>query len=350
MGSPSKVNVVDADLEERDLQKFFESMTSSLGCMVEDPTDNRPRVIVLSGPTGVGKSARSVEIAQAIGGEVVSADSVQVYKGMDIGSAKVLPVEQRGIPHHLIDVREIHEQYNVLDFYNDATRVIEDVLSRGKVPIVVGGSGFYVHTLLYGPPPGPPPDKQVREGIEREMDKSGVEAVYAYLKEYDPEYAETISSNDRHKILRALEIVGLTKGRVSDLKIAHPNVLPYDFRCWFLYMPRTLLYKQIEARCTKMLQQGLLNEVLGLIGQGIEQNGSAKRSVGYKQILEYLKGEQNSVTYEKMVSSFKTASRRYAKRQFTWFKKEPLFRWMDISVLSFAHSVEMIIQDFEVGF
>lgn len=342
--------MVATNLEERDSQKFFESMTSPLGCILEEPPDQRSRVIVLSGPTGVGKSAHAVEIAQALGGEIISADSIQVYRGMDIGSAKVSLEEQKGIPHHLINIKDVHEQYNVLDFYHDAIYVIEDILSRGKVPIVVGGSGFYVHALLYGPPAGPPPDDKVREGIAREMDRAGVEAVYAYLEEYDPVYAKTISAHDRHKILRALEIVGLTKGKVSDLTNAHPMAISYDFRCWFLYMPRTLLYKQIEARCAKMLQQGLLDEVMELIDQGIEKNGSAKKAVGYRQVLNYLKGARIETMYEKMVRDFKTASRRYAKRQFTWFKKEPLFRWMDVSVLNFSHSVEMIMQDFEIGF
>ncbi|NGX54635.1 MAG: tRNA dimethylallyltransferase [Chlamydiae bacterium] len=305
------------------------------------------KVILLAGPTACGKSEFSIEIAKAVGGEIVSADSMQVYRGMDIGTAKVSQGDQARVPHHLIDIRHLQESFNVVDFYYEARRACDSILARDRVPIIVGGSGFYFRTLLYGPPLGPPSIPEMREAIEEEMHRLGAERMYDKLKELDPDYAATITKNDRQKIIRALEIVTLTGDKVSNHQWKREQIIPdYKFYCWFLYRPRKLLYTRIDERCERMLDSGLLDEVRTLEKQGLRTNPSASQAIGYRQCLEYLDTPQTGEDYKQFVQDFKTASRHYAKRQFTWFRKESLFRWLNIEVHDFEISADLIIQDF----
>jgi tRNA dimethylallyltransferase len=302
---------------------------------------------LLAGPTACGKTTLSLMIAEKVMGEIISADSMQVYRGMDIGTAKVSQEDRAKIPHHLIDIRHVQEPLNVVDFYYEAYSCIESILARDRVPIIVGGSGFYFRALLFGPPGGPPSLPNLRQSLEKELEKSGSEVMYKKLKDFDPLYAATITPGDKQKIVRALEIVTLTGEKVSklDWKRDQPK-RDYDFRPWFLYRPKEALYPRINERCDQMLDSGLIEEVGELIKQGLASNSSASQAIGYRQVLDYLKTTQTPEEYEKFVHKFKTASRHYAKRQFTWFRKEPLFRWLNIEVHDFEIAADMIIRDY----
>ena len=309
----------------------------------------KKRVIVIAGPTATGKSRLSLEMAKLIDGEIISADSVQVYREMDIGTAKVSQEERLQIPHHLIDICDLCDGFNVKHFHEKATQAIREVLKRGQTPIVVGGTGFYLHALIYGPPEGPPASPEMREKLEEDMERFGPEALYDRLCQYDPVYSETINYRDRHKIIRGLEIIALTGRKVSDFqkpKDAKPP-LEFDFRCWFLYFPKEILYPRIEMRCDEMLAEGFIEEVEYLQKIGLRENITAAQAIGYRQCLEFLSSERSNEDWERFVWEFKKASRRYAKRQFTWFRKEPFFRWVDIDIHGYQKVLELILQDYE---
>ena len=218
---------------------------------------------------------------------------MQVYRGMDIGTAKPTLEERALVPHHLIDIREVTDNFNVVDFYYEARHSCQIVTERDNVPIFAGGSGFYIHSLLFGPPSGPPSVPELRKGLEEEIEKYGSEILYERLRQLDPHYAATITKNDKQKIVRALEIITLTGKKVSKLswKSRH-RPQNYDFHCWFLYRPKEHLYRRIEKRCEKMLQDGFLEEVKALVNLGIKTNPSASQAIGYRQALDYLETSQ----------------------------------------------------------
>ena len=308
------------------------------------------RVIVLAGPTSCGKSHLAIKLAQGIGGEVVSADSMQVYCGMDIGTAKVSREERLLVPHHLVDIRSIQENFNVVDFCREARRACREIVDRGGVPIVAGGTGFYLHALIYGAPEGPPSVPALRKAFEEECRELGAECLYDRLMRLDSEYARSLTRHDRQKIIRALEIIELTHQKVSDLSWSKtPQPQDYDFRCWFLHRPREVLYKRIEARCDTMLEEGFLEEVACLEQQGLRNNSSASQAIGYRQALDFLTTRREEADYVAFVKAFKQATRRYAKRQFTWFRKEPLFRWLDVDMHDPEVVFDIIRQDYEVS-
>ncbi len=310
----------------------------------------KKRVIVLAGPTASSKTELSLLLAQAIGGEIISADSMQVYRGLDIGTAKATPEERALISHHMIDICDVEETYNVAQYYREATQAVREVIARDNVPIIAGGSGFYIHALLYGPPAGPPPIPEVREQLEKQIAELGVEVLYERLQMLDPEYAATISEHDQHKIVRALEIMALSEKRVSDFpKAADKEEREFDFRCWFIYYPREKLYGRIEMRCEEMIRKGFLDEVMEMESKGLRLNSSASQAIGYRQALQFLDSKRTSEDKELFLAQFKKASRHYAKRQFTWFRKEPLFRWLNIEELDLDRIKEMILQDYEQG-
>lgn len=335
---------------EQETQGLFGSFTLPEKEKTSPPVKKK-KIIVLSGPTSVGKTELSLQIAKSIGGEIISADSMQVYRGMDIGTAKVPKLERDQVPHHLIDCRDLNQTFNVVDFFHEAQMAIQEIFQRDHTPIVVGGTGFYIHALLYGPPTGPPSVGPLRDKLEEEMKEVGPVPLYAKLKELDPEYAKTISERDRQKIIRGLEIISLTSKKVSFFtKSIEDHHMHYDFRCWFIYFPKEIIYPRIEMRCDRMIAEGFLEEVIALKKQGLENNLSASQAIGYRQCLEYLNSTKTEQDFEKFVFSFKQASRKYAKRQFTWFRKEPLFRWVNRNNVSTEGIVEMIIQDMETSF
>lgn len=336
-------------IEERELKELFAQITIPLRERIP-PLVKKKKVIVIAGPTAVGKTKHSLVIASQIGGEIVSADSMQVYREMDIGTAKVSREEQDRVPHYLIDVRDLSERFNVMDFYQEAHRLIREIHAKDAVPIIVGGTGFYLHALIYGPPQGPPAAPEVREKLEQEADEKGTSVLFDRLSNADPEYAKTITGGDKHKIVRALEIISLTNKKVSDFSKNPLEEMPYNFRCWFLYMPKEILYPLIEMRCDEMIAAGFIDEVKELEKKGLRKNRNAAQAIGYRQCLEFLDSPKTPEDFETFVASFKRASRRYAKRQFTWFRKEPLFRWLNVESVPLERTTQTIIQDYEQSF
>jgi tRNA dimethylallyltransferase len=309
----------------------------------------KKRVIVLAGPTGVGKSDFAIQLAKEIDGEIVSADSIQVYRGMDIGTAKVTIEERLEVPHHLIDIRDINEPFNVVDFAFEARQCCKKILDRDGVPIVVGGSGFYLHSLIYGPPSGPPPLPELRKKLQEELDELGSEALYERLRKLDPKYANSITKFDKQKIIRGLEIITLSGDPVSHHLWRGPQTpKTFDFRCWFLHRPRKLIYHRIDQRCDEMVGKGFLEEVKKLEAEGLRENTSAAQSIGYRQALEYLDSKQTEEDLQHFLKEFKQASRRYVKRQFTWFRKEPIFRWLDMDMHDPEVAIDIIRQDHDI--
>lgn len=305
------------------------------------------KVIILAGPTGVGKTEMSIRMAQALGGEIISADSMQVYRGMNIGTAKAKPDERRAVRHHLIDSRDIDETFNVVDFYHESQQAFREIFAREHVPIVVGGTGFYIHALIYGPPRGPASVPEVRTKLESEMESKGALVLYERLRGFDPDYAATITERDRQKIIRGLEIIQLTNQKVSYFEKGATPAQEFDFRCWFLYKPKESLYPGLDNRCDAMIEEGFIEEVRKLDQEGLRKNQSASQAIGYRQGLNYLQTPQTADDWSHFIEEFKKASRRYAKRQFTWFRKEPLFRWINVQKLGPETAMEMIIQDYE---
>lgn len=339
----------DVTIEKKEIERIFLGFSyEAERQLTEQLQKPKKRVVVLAGPTAVGKSSLALSLAKVCHGEIISADSMQVYRGMDIGTAKPSKDERQEIPHHLIDVCDVSDSFNVVDFYYEARHCCQVALGRESIPLVVGGSGFYLHSLLYGPPSGPPSVPELRQILEEECDRLGSEALYERLKRLDPQYANTISKNDKQKIVRALEIVTLTGKKVSKLSWkSRCKPQNYDFRCWFLFRPRESLYKRIDQRCEEMVTAGFLDEVKALDKQGLRTNSSAAQAIGYRQALEFLDSRQTKEDYRHFMDAFKQASRNYAKRQFTWFKKEPLFRWLDLDMHDIEVAQEMIRQDLE---
>jgi tRNA dimethylallyltransferase len=226
--------------------------------------------------------------------------------------------------------------------------VCQSILDRGNVPIFVGGSGFYIHSLLYGPPSGPPPVPELRKSLEEEMDRFGVDAMYARLQEYDPQYAKSITKKDKQKIIRALEIITLTGKKVSKLSwVGRRRPQNYDFRCWFLHRPKKELYKRVEERCDMMIERGLIEETQNLIKEGLKENTSASQAIGYRQAIEFIESAQTEEDYRKFLHDIKHASKQYTKRQFTWFKREPLFRWLDLDMHDPEVALDIVMKDYE---
>jgi len=215
------------------------------------------------------------------------------------------------------------------------------------VPIVVGGAGFYLRALLYGAPSGPPSVPQIRRELEAAVEQYGADVMYERLRSKDPEYAKTITANDKQKIVRALEIITLTGDKVTKLNWQRKNPIPeYQFHPWFIYRPRESLYQRIEERCDIMIEQGLVEEVEGLLDKGLLDNPSASQAIGYRQTIDYLNTERTDEDFQRYVQRFKQASRRYAKRQFTWFRRETMFRWMDVDLHDFELAADLMMQEF----
>lgn len=278
-------------------------------------------LIIISGPTSSGKSGIALDIAERLGGEIVSADSMQVYKGMDIGTGKLSKEEMRGIRHHLIDVIEPTEDYNVSRFVEMARAAIDDIISRGKVPIVAGGTGFYIKSLLYTGDtgnPGKDPDykKMLRELAERE----GLAVLYDELSAADPVAAERIDRNNRARIIRALEYnhaTGLKYSEYCDsVELPEPK---YKALSFVLECERSILYRRMDERIDRMLSDGLVDEVRTLLSKGVSSECTSMNGIGYKEIARYLSGE---ITLEEAVRLIKSNTHHYAVRQSTWFRNQ----------------------------
>ena len=288
-----------------------------------------PLLVILSGPTAVGKSSTAIELASRIGGEIISADSMQVYRGMDIGTAKITVSEMQGIPHHLIDVCDLSTLYNVVSFVRDAKKKIEEIHQRGKLPIIVGGTGFYIHGLLYGEPKGPPADLEIRKVLEQKWEQGKITELKKQLQKIDPEYFDSISSQDRRKILRGLEIYEVTNKPPSSFPGFRRDLEIQGYRCvsFFMHLDRSVLYQRINQRVDQMMEQGFIAEVETLLQRGLKQNVTASQAIGYRQVIDYLAGMYDSK--EEMILEIQKLTRRYAKRQMTWFRSDSNFQWVE---------------------
>ena len=289
---------------------------------------NKPKVIVICGPTASGKTALSIELAKKINGEIISSDSMQIYKDMNIGTAKPTREEIQGIKHYLIDFVDPDKRYSVADFKKDAENAIKEILNKGKVPIVVGGTGLYVDSLIYGIEyQDIKLDEQYRKQLEEiALQDGGLEKLYNKAKEIDNLAIKKISPNDKKRIIRILEIYKATgKTKTEQEEESRKNEVKYDYKVFAINMEREKLYDRINRRVDIMIQQGLIEEVKELL-QKYNEFPTAMQGLGYKEVVGYI---ENKYTKEEMIEKIKMETRRYAKRQITWFKKNKQTIWID---------------------
>ncbi len=283
------------------------------------------KIVVITGPTASGKSALAVEAAHRFGGEVVNADSMQVYKGMDVGTAKPDLEEREGIPHHLLDVVNPDENFNAAIYRSLALPVIADIMSRERVCLLVGGTGLYIRTLLGGLLSCPPVDRRIREDLLRECDEKGPEALHQRLTILDPEAGRKIHPRDKVRITRALEIMRLTSQPLSSLVRNHGfRDRPFQALKICLQMERGDLYHRINRRSQAMVEKGLVEETEVLLGQGYLPETKPMKSLGYRHAVRYVKGDWS---LDRMIAELQRDTRRYAKRQLTWFRADPEMKW-----------------------
>ena len=285
------------------------------------------KIVVIVGPTASGKTALSVEVAKRLDGEVISADSMQLYRGMDIGTAKTTAAEMDGIPHHMIGVAEPTEAYSAARFMEEADPILQDILARGKTAVIVGGTGLYVDALIQGREFAPYPSTGKRQALERQADTVGMEAMLERLRRVDPDSAEKLHLKDRKRILRALEVFEETGKTISEHNRETKRMPDKYDPVWIglSWEPRQLLYDRIDKRVDRMLEAGLLGEIRRLLNSGIPRDATALQAIGYKEFLPVLEGKG---TMEAAVETVKRESRRYAKRQLTWFRRNDRIHWI----------------------
>ena len=286
-------------------------------------------MIILTGPTAVGKTDLSIQLAKAINGEIISADSMQVYRHMDIGSAKVTPEEMDGVPHHLIDVLEPEEEFNVVVFQKLAKEALTGIYERGHIPIIVGGTGFYIQALLYDidftENDG---DTAIRRELEKLAQTQGAGCLHQMLQEIDPESAAAIHQNNVKRVIRAIEFYRQTGKKISlHNEQEREKQSPYQFLYYVLDTDRKTLYERIDRRVDLMMEHGLVDEVKRLADMGCTRDMVSMQGLGYKEILDYLSGE---IPLEEAVYILKRDTRHFAKRQITWFKRERDVRWLEL--------------------
>ena len=289
---------------------------------------NRSPLIIILGPTGIGKTSLAIQLSKMLNGEVVSADSRYFYRGMDIGTAKPSPEELDGVPHHLIDVADPDEPWSLGKFKREAIINIELILSRGKVPLLVGGTGQYLRAITEGwVVPEIEPDAKLREVLESWAEEIGSEGLYQRLKAIDPIAAEKILPGNLRRTIRALEVIFLTGERFSDLRKREP--VPYDIFQVGLIIPREQLYQRIEKHVDQMIEEGFIEEVAGLLEQGFPPELPSMSAIGYRQIAEYLKGKAD---LEDAIEATKQLTRRFVRRQSNWFKaSDPKIHSFDLT-------------------
>ncbi|XP_022717206.1 tRNA dimethylallyltransferase 9 isoform X2 [Durio zibethinus] len=358
---------------------FFPSLLRSRKTLVTNSScvsfnnkrEKKEKVIVISGPTGAGKSRLALELAKRLNGEIISADSVQVYRGLDVGSAKPCSSDRKEVPHHLIDILHPSEDYSVGQFFEDARQVTRDILDSGRVPIVTGGTGLYLRWFLYGKPDVPKASPKIAakvysELVDFERDRNWEAAVQLVVKAGDPK-AQYLAANDWYRLRRSLEIIRSSGSPPSAFHIPYDSFrhqsdssetidssdlnpsadapeqdkvkdLDYEFICFFLSSPRLDLYRLIDLRCEHMLSDGILSEARWLLDKGLLPNSnSATRAIGYRQAMEYLLrcreqgGMSSTRDFYYFLSEFQKASRNFAKRQLTWFRNEQIYHWLNAS-------------------
>lgn len=299
-------------------------------------------LIILTGPTAVGKTKASIGLAKAVDGEIISADSMQVYRHMDIGSAKIKPEEMEGIPHHLIDVLEPDDEFHVVKFQQLAKKAMREIWERGHIPIVTGGTGFYIQALLYDIDfDENEKEDACRKELEAYAREHGAEALHEKLALVDPASAEMIHPNNIKRVIRALEFYEQTGKRISEHnETQRQRESPYAFAYFVLTDDRAHLYERINRRVDQMIEEGLVNEVQALKDKGYTKKLVSMQGLGYKEILDYLDG---NCTLEEAIYTIKRDTRHFAKRQLTWFKRERDVIW--INKQSFGYEAEQILDE-----
>lgn len=295
----------------------------------KEPTPiEKRKVIVIVGPTASGKTALSIELAKKIDGEIVSCDSMQIYKDMDIGSAKPTKDEMQGIKHYMIDIANPDKRFSVAEYKKQAELAIDEILLKGKMPIVVGGTGLYADSLIYGIEyPEIEFDEKYREELEKQAEKEeGLKELYNKAKEIDEQAIKKISENDKKRIIRILEIYHQTGKTKTELEIeSRKNEIKHDFNVFAINMDRQILYDRINKRVDIMIESGLIQEVKNLLKK-YNEFPTAMQGLGYKEVVQYL---NNELTKQEMIDKIKQETRRYAKRQLTWFRKNKDTIWLD---------------------
>lgn len=286
-----------------------------------------PQIITIAGPTASGKTALSIQLAKEMDGEIVSCDSMQVYKDMDIGTAKPTPEEQQGIPHHMLSVAEPWEDFSVSRYCAMADPIVEDILRRGKSPIIVGGTGLYMDALIRGNAFAPCPSTGRREELEALAASQGIEAVIEKLQKADPESAARLHPSDQKRIIRAMEVYLETGMTITEHNRKTQEIPPkyHPIRFALADRQRQTLYDRIDRRVDTMVEAGLIEEIQGLLARGIPEKCTAMQAIGYKEFVAALHG---ACSLEEAAGQVKQASRRYAKRQLTWFRRNPENIWL----------------------
>jgi tRNA dimethylallyltransferase len=286
------------------------------------------KLVVIIGPTAVGKTKLSIDLAHRLDGEIISGDSMQIYKGMDIGTAKINEEEMEGIRHHLIDIKNPDEDFSVAEFQATVRPLIEQISNQGKTPMIVGGTGLYIQSVLYDYQfTENPSDPEFRSRLENELKEKGEQAIHQQLERVDPESASKIHPNNSRRVIRALEVFHCTNKTMSEYIQSQEQELLYDVALIGLTMDRGVLYERINRRVDLMVNQGLIEEVKQLYHSGI-RNTQAIQAIGYKEIYDYFDGK---ISYDDAINQLKQNSRRYAKRQLTWFRNKMDVNWFDMT-------------------
>ena len=310
-----------------------------------DALYDRPRVVAIGGPTATGKTALSVALARQFNGEVINADSMQVYRGLSVGTAKATEEERAGVCHHLLDFLNPEEPYSVAEFVEMAAGRIPQITGRGHLPLVVGGTGLYITSLLHGIAFAPQrSDPELREELQQEAEEQGAQALYERLRQIDPEYAAKVHPNNLPRVIRALEVFRLTGRKMSEeQRQSRPETPPYRSLCLCLtYRDRAELYRRIDLRVDKMLEQGILGEAETVWLHKAEYR-TAAQAIGYKEFFPYFEGTQSLAA---CTAALKQATRRYAKRQLTWFRHQNDARWLYVDEEDAFGRAAELIQDF----
>ncbi|MPM37203.1 tRNA dimethylallyltransferase [bioreactor metagenome] len=303
-------------------------------------------IFILAGPTAVGKTNISISLAKKLQGEIISADSMQIYKKMDIGSAKITEEEMQGIPHHMIDIVDPREEFSVAMFQEKAEELIKDIKDRGNLPMIVGGTGFYINSLIYNYNfANTNRDEEYRQYLEALAEEKGKDFVHNLLKEVDLESYNKLYPNDLKRVIRALEVYKVTGKSISQFaKEEDIFNIPYKVHYYVLNMNRDELYDRINKRVDIMMEKGLIEEVIRLQKEGYTSDMQSMKGIGYKEILYYLEGQ---ISLERAIEMIKQFSRNYAKRQLTWFRKDPRVNWINKDEFSSDEAIaEYIYKDF----
>jgi tRNA dimethylallyltransferase len=307
------------------------------------PGSSRPRVVVICGPTALGKTSAAIELAEIFDGEIVGADSMQIYKHMDIGTAKPTEKETARVKHHMIDIIGPDERFDARRYAALARETVETLSHRNKIPFVVGGTGFYIKALLNGLFETESTEEHIRMGLKQEADSHGIAFLHARLRRQDPEAAKKIHPNDAYRVIRALEVHAMTGNPLSGYHKAHGfRDHPFVVLKIGLHIRREILYDRINKRVDVMIENGLLDEVKGLLAMGCSPESKSMQSIGYRHMVDFIKGD---CSWEETVRTLKRDTRRYAKRQMTWFGSDPEIIWkapdamQDIKIL-----IQMFLQ------